>query len=224
MSVLRKLPSRKRNPLEFAIIQTIFKYQYEEEPKGILWGELLNSVSIKTTMMSRQTFSNRLKDLFDKGLVEKEKIIGQRGNPTLYRLEPNLYAGLMEFGEMSFPGYLKNEIERFEKDIESFETKIYIEDLMELALARLNVLAIAIMVFKTEGARWMFYEENYQNIEQILGYILNRASRSKEDKKQTLNKLFEILEPFSNRPIGRRFELHEIYNAKDDIIRNIVEM
>ena len=69
----------------------------------------------------------------------------------------------------------------------------------------------------------MFYEENYQNIEQILRYILNRASRSKEDQKQALDKLFELLEPFSQRPIGERFELNEVYKAKEEIIDNIAK-
>ena len=149
--------------------------------------------------------------------------MGQRGNPTLYRLESNLYTELMEFREMSYPGYLKSEIKRFEADAESLETKRYIEAMIELALGRLYILPIALMFFNTEEARRIFYDENYHNIEQIFRYILNRASRSKEDQKQTLNKLFEFLEPFSNRPIGIRFELNEIYNAKEEIIKTITE-
>lgn len=214
---IRGLDSR-----ELAIIQAIYTSQYDANPKGISWSDLLKSSRIMEKM-ARQTFSRRLKGLLDKGYVEKDRLMGQRGNPILYRLESNLYAELMEFRELSYPGYLKNEIERFEKDAESLETVRYIEAMIELALGRLYILPIALMFFNTEEARRIFYDENYHNIEQIYRYILNRASRSKEDQKETLNKLFEFLEPFSNRPIGKRFELNEIYKAKKEIIDNITK-
>jgi len=52
---------------------------------------------------------------------------------------------------------------------------------------------------------------------------LNRASRSKEDKEQTLLKLFELLEGFAGRSIGKRFVLDEVCEAKQEIIKAIVD-
>ena len=91
--------------------------------------------------------------------------------------------------------------------------------MIELALGRLYILPIALMFFKTEGARWMFYEENYQNIEKIFRYIIDRASRSEKDHKQTLNKIFELLEPLSTRPIGKRFGLDILYSGQEEIFK-----
>jgi hypothetical protein len=42
---------------------------------------------------------------------------------------------------------------------------------MELAFGLLNTLAIALTCFETEGAKWLFYDGTYQNIEQLLGDI-----------------------------------------------------
>ena len=36
------------------------------------------------------------------------------------------------------------------------------------------------MFLRREGTRKIFYEENYQNIEQVLKYILTRAERRHE--------------------------------------------
>jgi hypothetical protein len=69
----------------------------------------------------------------------------------------------------------------------------------------------------------VFYEQDYQNLEQIFQYIVTRASRSKKDQEQAMNKLFEILKPFSEKSIGKRFDLHEIYNSKDEIILRVIE-
>jgi hypothetical protein len=52
---------------------------------------------------------------------------------------------------------------------------------------------------------------------------LTRASRSKKDKEQTLSKLFEVLEPFAKRPIGKRFDLNEVYDSKQEIIKTIMQ-
>jgi hypothetical protein len=197
---------------------TIYKYQNEKDPQGIRWSHLLKLVQ-KEREMSRQTFSKRLRGLLKKNLVETEKILGLRGNPTLYRINSTMFAELAEFWEMSYPGYIENEIESFAKEIESFETDIYIEAMMELALGRLYVLPISLMLFKTEGARWLFYEENYKNIEKICRYILTRASQSSRDCKQTLNKIFEFLEPLSIRPIGKRLGLDILHSGKEEILK-----
>jgi hypothetical protein len=52
---------------------------------------------------------------------------------------------------------------------------------------------------------------------------LNRASKSKEDKEQILLKLFELLEGFTGRSIGKRFRLDEVCKAKQEIIKAIVD-
>ena len=213
----------KLDPIEYdnreqVIFQTIYKYQIQKDSKGIRWSHLLKLVK-NEKKMSRQTFSKRLRGLLDKKLVETEKILGLRGNPILYRINSIMFSELAEFLEMSYPGYIENEIESFAKEIESFETDVYIEAMMELALGRLYVLPISLMLIKTEGARWMFYEENYKNIEKILRYILTRASQSEEDRKQTLNKIFELLEHPSIRPIGKRFRLDILHSGKEKILK-----
>jgi hypothetical protein len=129
---------------------------------------------------------------------------------------------LKEFREMFYPWSVESEIQRFQKDIESFETGRYVEATMELALGFLNVLAIALMFFETEGARWLFYDATYRNIAQLLRGILNRASKSKKDKEQILIKLFELLEAFAYRAIGKRFGLDEVCKLKQELIKMIV--
>jgi hypothetical protein len=85
-----------------------------------------------------------------------------------------------------------------------------------------NYLGIALSAFQQEGARWLFYEANYQNIKQIFNNILKRASRSNIDKEQTLSQLFGLLKLCSERSIGKRFALDEVYKAKQTIIKSII--
>jgi len=130
-----------------------------------------------------------------------------------------MFTELTEFWEMSYPGYIENEIESFAKEIEPFKTNDYIEAMMELALGRLYVLPLSLMLFKTEGARWMFYETNYKNIEKICRYIIIRASNSRDDLMEALNKIFELLEPLSTRPVGKRFGLDILYSGQEEIFK-----
>jgi DNA-binding HxlR family transcriptional regulator len=205
--------------MEHRILTAIFQAQVQN--KGMSWGELLELDTIGKKM-SRQTFSHRLQDLQKRGLVVREEIKNKRGKPTYYRLNSGLYSELDEFREKFYPWAVEKEIRDFEKDIESHDTAHYVDAMMELALSRLIVLGIALSAFQQEGARWLFYEANYQNIEQILQHILERASRSKIDKEQTLSRLFEILEPYSERAIGKRFALDDVYNSKQAVIKAIV--
>jgi hypothetical protein len=86
------------------------------------------------------------------------------------------------------------------------------------------MLAIALTSYcETEVVRWLFYEATYENIEQLLRSILNRASRNKENKEETLVKLFEMLEPFAGRSIGKRFGLDVVYSSKQEIIKAAIE-
>jgi DNA-binding transcriptional ArsR family regulator len=206
---------------EHAILATIFEAQLAD-PEGICWGNLLENKQIEK-LMSRQTFSHRLKGLLQRGLIEKNAIRNKRGKPTFYRLNSGLFTELREFRVRFYPWKVESDIQKFEKDIESFDTEKYIDATIELAFGRLIVLAIALTCFETEGARWMFYEATYQNIEQLLRYILERASRSKKDKEQALTQLFELLSPYSTRSIGKRFGLDEVYASKQIIIKKILK-
>jgi hypothetical protein len=206
---------------ERAILDLIFQVQLVEQ-RGITWGELLEREPIKK-MMSRQTFSHRLKGLLESGTLEKEVIKNKKGKPTLYRLNSKLFSTLHEFRSRYYPWDVEKKIQEFEKEISSYDTEHYIDAMLELAFGRLNLLAIALTFFDQEGARLIFYEENYKIIERILWNVLNRAGRSKVDKEQTLLKLFELLEPFSKRPIGKRFDLNEVYNSKQGLIDKILE-
>jgi hypothetical protein len=99
-----------------------------------------------------------------------------------------------------------------------------VEAMMELAFGLLNMLAIALVGFcETEVVRSLFYEATYKNIEQLLRNIVNRASRNKENKEETLGKLFEMLETFAGRSIGKRFGLNAFYSSKQDIIKAAIE-
>jgi len=191
-----------------------------EKPEGIRWGELLEFKPIKKSM-ARRTFAKALRRLVERGLVKKEKIKNRRGNPVLYSINPKLFAELCEIRSMFFPWIVEDEIERFKKDIEPLDTQKYVEAIMGVALSRLIVLAISLMFFKTEG-RWALYEAVYVEIEQLLKCILDRALKSKKEKKQALSKLFEILEAFADIPIGKRFGLDEICRVKKEIIKLIV--
>lgn len=93
---------------------------------------------------------------------------------------------------------------------------------MELANGLLDSLVILLMIQKTEGAKWMLYESTYNNIECLFGKILKKATTSGEDKKRTLMKLFEILQPLSNRPIGKRFGLAELYDQREWLIKSAI--
>jgi len=219
MNLLEVLYDTRRDLRNKAIIDAIFKHQYEIDKRGIQWGELFNSVE---NCMAYDTFAKRLRELKDIGLVEAEAITGQRGNPTLYRLNPKLYALLIEIMELINPEHIKNEIEKFEKSIEKLDTENYVAQLMELAQSRITLLPISMMFFKTE-ATWAFYEQNYQNLEQILNFILNRASKNRVSKEQTLNILFTMLKPFSESPIGKHFDLDEVYNEKQKLRQIILE-
>jgi hypothetical protein len=206
---------------EHAILATIFQAQQKNEV-GISWGELLECDPI-SKIMSRQTFSHRLRDLLERGLIVKEEIKNKRGKPTYYRLNSGLFSELDEFKERFYPWAVEKEIRDFEKDIESYDTAHYVDAMMELALSRLVVLGIALSAFEQEGARWLFYEANYQNIEHILQHIIRRASRSNVDKELTLSKLFEVLEPFSKRSIGTRFALDKVHDSKQAFINAIID-
>jgi DNA-binding transcriptional ArsR family regulator len=201
------------------ILVTIIQTQIDS-PKGITWGELWDRNPIKQKM-SRQTFSHRLKNLLERGVVEKEVIKNRKGKPTFYRVNSGLFTDLREIREKNYPWNMEKAIDEFEKDIANYDTKLYVEALLELAFGQLNLLAILLNSFELEGARWMFYETNYLNLEQILKLILNRARRSRTDKEQTMLKLFEILEPLAKGQIGKQFGLDEVYNARQELIDKI---
>ena len=75
--------------------------------------------------------------------------------------------------------------------------------MMELLLGTLTVLPFDLLtIAPTESAKWILFEENYQNIERIIRYILERASKSEEDHKTTLNKIDLIAKSFSSRKIA----------------------
>ena len=46
-----------------------------------------------------------------------------------------------------------------------------------------------------------------------------RAWKGNAEKDQALNKMFEFLEPFAQRPIGKRFGLDYLYYLKQKIIK-----
>jgi hypothetical protein len=197
---------------ERIIVMNLFLFQLSN-PKGLTFGELLDLGPIQEKM-SRQTFSHRLKDMLERNLLEKEVI------KTLYRLNSKLFAELREFRERFYPWKLKAQIENFEKDVASFETQSFVEAMMELTFGLVNMLAIALIGYtETEVVRWLFYEATCENVEQLLRSIVNRASRNKEDKEKTLVKLFEMLEPFAGRSIGKRFGLDAVCNSKQELIK-----
>ena len=204
------------------IVRNLFLFQLGN-PKGITFGELWDLGPIQDKM-SRQTFSHRLRDLWKKGLLEKEVIKNRRGKPTLYRLNSRLFAGLREFRERFYPWKLKGQIESFEKDTASFETQSYVEAMMELTFGLVNMLAIALIAYtESEIVRWFFYEATYENMEQLFRSIVNRASENKESKENTLVKLFEMLEAFAGRSIGKRFGLDVVYSSKQEIIKAAID-
>lgn len=212
---LDRLDDRERS-----ILSCIFQFQIEDE-KGVSWGKLLDLIEI-TNKMSRQTFSLRLKALTERGLIEKEIINDERGKPTFYRLESKLFNELKEHREF-LSWNLEKAIHDFDKDIESFSTPQYVEGMMELANGILDSSIILLTVPQTDGAKWMLYESTYKNIEVVFRKILKRAIESQEDKKQTLVKLFEILEPLSQRPIGKRFGFGELYDLRRYVIKSQLE-
>lgn len=207
---------------ERLIFNAIFQFQLGNH-RGMSFGELWELDTIPRNM-SRQTFSHRLRDLVDRGLLEKEVVENRRGKPTFYRLNSKLFAELREFNEKYSPDKMKRETQEFEQEIESDETEHYVEALMELAIGRLNTLAIALTFFETEGARRLFYEATYQDIEQMLGCILARASKNREERERTMRKLFELLEPRARRPIGKRFGLDVLYDWKQKMINQRVKL
>ena len=207
---------------ERVLVRCLFLVQLSH-PKGLTFGQLIKipSVSVK---MSRRTYSHRLKELVNKGLLEKEVIMNRRGKPTLYRLNSRLFAGLREERERFYPWKLTAQIESFKKDTASFETSSYVEAMMELAFGLVSMLSIALTAYtESEIVRWLFYEATYENMEQVLRSIVNRASRSKEDKEETLVKLFEMLKPLASRSIGKRFGLEGVYSSEQDIINAAIE-
>ena len=204
---------------EKIIIGCIFEKQLQD-PKGISWGELLKMPAIRGHM-SRQTFSNRLKGLIERGIVKKERMKNKRGNPVLYSLEPRFFAELKEVREKIYPWEVRRLIENLIKDIKPLRPSQYVEAIMEVIFSRLNVLAISLLAFDREGARWIFYESAYGDIEFLLRKIIEKASESKENKEEILLKLFEILEGFAERPLGKRFQLDEVCKAKKEIIKLI---
>lgn len=206
---------------EHAILMCIFQIQLDD-PKGISWEKLYELEPISNEM-ARLTFSRKLKGLIEKGLVEQDVIKNKRGNPTLIRLNSKLLADLKEFREMFLPWNLENKIKEFEKRIEPLDTQSYTEAQMELTTCLLDFLIIALMLLEKEGTKNFFYEATYSNIENIFKSILDRASRSKEDKEKTLRKLFELLDVLSTRPIGKHFELDEVSYYKEEIIRTVKE-
>lgn len=206
---------------EHVILMAIYQFQLNN-PKGMSWGDLWD-LDIIQKMMSRQTFGHRLKDMLERRLLEREVIKNRRGKPTLYRLHSKLFDELREFNEKYSPDKMKKETQEFEKEMESYETGRYVESLMELAIGRINTLAIALAFFETEGAQSLFYEATYQDIEQILRCILARASKNRIEREQTMKKLFELLEPLAARPIGKRFGLDILYNLRQRMIKTVTD-
>lgn len=64
---------------------------------------------------------------------------------------------------------------------------------------------------------------NYQLFEQILRYIQERAWKDNSEKKRAMNKMFEFLQPFANRPIEKRFGIDKLYNLKNSIINAVLD-
>jgi hypothetical protein len=159
-----------------------------------------------------------------RNLLEKEVVKNRRGKPTLYRLNSKLFAGLRDSRERFYPWKLKSRIESFEKGIASFETQSYVEAMMELMFGLVNMLVIGLTAFTdSEIVRWLLYEATYEDMEHVFRSVVNRASRSRKDMEKTLVKLFEMLEPFASRSIGKRFELDAVYNSKQELIRTAME-
>ena len=52
---------------------------------------------------------------------------------------------------------------------------------------------------------------------------MNRASRNKEDKEETLVELFDMLEVFAGKAIGKRFGFDVVYSSKQEIIKRAME-
>ena len=78
--------------------------------------------------------------------------------------------------------------------------------MMELALFTLTKLPIDLLSrAPTESAKWTLFEENYKNIEIIIRYILERASKSNEDHIKALDKLDILAKSFSSRQIATEF-------------------
>jgi DNA-binding transcriptional ArsR family regulator len=200
---------------ESTILAALFQVQISTH-KGIGWGELWKLETIQKKM-ARQTYSKRLKSLLERGLVEREVFNSRRGKPTRYRINPKLSAELEEFSIVS-PEKEKVIIEKFAEDAEALDTEHYVEAMMELALLHMYLWPIALTVLKSEGARWLFFEANYQLFEKILAYIQSRAWKNNAEKERALNKMFEFLEPFAHRPIGKRFGLDDLYDMKQRII------
>ena len=144
------------------------------------------------------------------GAYWKERLLEtKKRKPTFYRLNPGLFAELCEFREKNYPWNMKNAIKEYEKEIQDYYTQRYVEAMLEIAFGQLSLLTIALANFKLEGAKGIFYDANYDNLQQILTYILKRVNRSTTDKEQTLSKLFELLEPYAERRIGKQFGLDE---------------
>jgi hypothetical protein len=118
---------------ELRILEIIKWFQENEDSKGVRYGILLNTI-LKKKLMSRQTYNRKLKILVENGWVEKEEIIGERGNPCLYRLIKDLTKEQKEIKKTPL-GKLDKKIDDFEKKHHNAEIENYIQAMMELARA-----------------------------------------------------------------------------------------
>ena len=126
-----------------------------------------------------------------------------------------------EFYVGSILGLSEIQLNNFIKEAENFDTLQYTEKIMEAIFIKINLLPFSLMKFKKNLSRDMFYHRYYEQIEKLLKLIVIKA-QNKENKEVILHKLFEFLEPFSNKFTGDFFGVTDFISQKEEAIKNIM--
>jgi hypothetical protein len=195
---------------EQIILGTILAYQLEN-PVGIQYGDLWKKIKPQK-IMCYQTFNRKLSALIEDkdSIIEREVIKNKRWKPTLYRIKKIILFNINEQNEILDSLYVQKETDSFIHNIQSLDTNTYVKAVMEFLFGRLTLVAITVMLYDNEKIQEFSLYSIRDNIVNLISSIGERG-KNREEKEKIFNALFEILEPFSSRPIGKSLQLDKIY-------------
>ena len=205
---------------EKIVLRAILRYQIENGMKGIMWTKLCELVY---PVIPSKTFSRVIKDLVDKKAIIGRSIEGEKKHARFYEIVPIYLQKTFEFYQMSALGSNQKIIDEYVKECDKLETKQYVSKMMLFIMSSFYVLPFYLIGFENDFSRWLYNEANNLRVEDLLKHILNRSSRSTEDKKDAFMKLFEMLKPFSNMDIGVITEAEGILKNKEKILELIIK-
>ena len=194
------------------ILGVIFWHQ-QINPKGIRSNELRRQIPIHGSM-NDTAFLKHLKKLQELRLIEREESKSEGGQiQVFYRLNKDIFNLMYSEHEAKFYDVSKKEVELFLESIKNIETDKYTESIMEFLLGRLILTAFNALIQEDEMIRGAIYFDMWEKTKDLLEGIRSKTRRDNEEKKKAYDTLLELLEPYSDRSIGKQVMLNKLYDS-----------